>query len=253
MSSLLPPKDGFNTARSPSKVVIDMPHTQSASQGGAGGAPVLIPSSSIQSSSPLLKPQRAGSGTHDNSQPMASFEVESAGSGNSAASGNSGSWAQRVLLAPLKRRVWVPLKAILQSGATPEGLALSLAFGVTGGVFPVPATTTVICIAFAFLFKLNVAMVQLVNLLMTPVNLATFLTFIRCGEALFGAQPVALSLEPFKEAPLRALGDFWVSLCYGVVAWAIFTPPATFALYQMFKPVMRMAMAGMGPVKTAAD
>jgi uncharacterized protein (DUF2062 family) len=79
-----------------------------------------------------------------------SFEIESAG-----ADGAGGSWAQRKLVAPLKRRVWVPLKAILQSGATPEGLAWSIAFGITGGVFPVPATTTIICISFAVLFKVR--------------------------------------------------------------------------------------------------
>ena len=108
-------------------------------------------------------------------------------------------------------------------------------------------------VAFVFIFKLNLAMVQLVNLCMTPINLATFMSFIRAGEWIFGATPVALSLEPFKEAPLRALSDFWISLCYGIVAWAIFTPPATFVLYQLFKPILRRAMSGLATGKTAAD
>ena len=131
----------------------------------------------------------------------------------------------------LKNKVVTPMVNILKSGATPEGIALSLAFGFTGGLFPVPATTTVMCVIFVFLFKLNIGAVQIANLLMTPVNLATFITFIRYGEALFGAAPVELSTEAFKSDPIAALGKFWVSLCYGIVAWAIFVPPATFALY----------------------
>jgi hypothetical protein len=109
------------------------------------------------------------------------------------------------------------------------------------------------CCVYVSFIQLNIAMVQLVNLLMTPINLATFMTFIRFGEWLFGAEPVALSLEPFKEAPLKALADFWISLCYGMVVWAIFTPPATAALYIIFKPILRIAMGSMGTVKSAAD
>jgi hypothetical protein len=87
---------------------------------------------------------------------------------------------------------------------------------------------------------------------MTPINLGTFMTFIRCGESLFGVEPVALSLEPFKTAPLQALATFWISLCYGVVAWLLFTPPATFLAYQALKPLLRRAMSGMAS-KSAAD
>ena len=108
-------------------------------------------------------------------------------------------------------------------------------------------------VALVYIFKLNLAMVQLVKLCITPLRLASFIPFIRAGEWLFGAPPVALSLAPFKEAPLRALSDFWVSLCYGMVAWAIFTPAATFVLYQLFKPIFRRAMIGQSSGKVPSD
>lgn len=182
-------------------------------------------------SSPLLK------GVHTSSHPPPQFDIEEDDS--------KASWAQKFVLKPLKHKVVTPMVNILKSGATPEGIALSLAFGFTGGLFPVPATTTVMCVIFVFLFKLNIGAVQIANLLMTPVNLATFLTFIRYGESLFGAPPVELSTDAFKSDPIAALGKFWVSLCYGIVAWAIFVPPATFILYISLKPVMRRAMAAM--------
>lgn len=223
-------------ARSPNKVVIDI------AQGPAGlSTPIrstdASPSSSTSASSPLL---------HGGSSSSLPFETEDP----------SASWARRHIVHPFKRRILQPALAILKSGATPEGLALSIAFGLTGGNFPIPMTTTVICVAFAFIFKLNLAAVQLVNLMLTPVNFATFLSFVRWGEWIFGATPVVLSLDLFKSSPLDALRQFWVSLLYGVVAWGIFTPPATLMAYMALKPVMRRAMAGMGispQTKSAAD
>lgn len=141
-----------------------------------------------------------------------------------------------------QRKVMIPLTNILKSGATPEGIALSLAFGLCAGVFPVPSITTVIAVAFAYIFSLNLAAVQITNLLMTPINLATFITFIRYGESLFGVDPVPLSLEPFQEDPISALATFWKALCYGVVAWIIFTPFATGLAYIALKPVIRRLM-----------
>jgi uncharacterized protein (DUF2062 family) len=245
MSTPLKSEHNIANARSPSKVIIDM-HSSSPTPASSQSGPVLVASNSAASSSPLLKAQRASAAEEEGLKPP-SFEIES---GNAP----GGSWSQRMIVSPFKRRVVAPAMAILKSGATPEGLAWSIAFGCTGGVFPVPATTTVICIAFALVFKLNVAAVQLINLLMTPINLATFMGFIRVGEWLFGAPPVALSLEPFKVDPLKALGEFWLSLCYGIVAWGIFTPVATFLLAELLKPFLRKAMAGMTQSrKTAAD
>lgn len=67
------------------------------------------------------------------------------------------SWSGRYLVQPLKTRVVTPLLNILKSGATPEGIALSFAFGITGGLFPVPVATTAICFVIGFIFKLNFA------------------------------------------------------------------------------------------------
>lgn len=154
------------SARSPSKVVIDV------AQGPGGlssaqGSPISTATTTTASASPTHKGHRAPT-SHATLAPP-SFEIEesdqaallgSASSGSSAAAASastSGSWAQRRVIAPFQRRVVQPAMAILKSGATAEGIALSLAFGLTGGMFPVPATTTLICVAFVFIFKLNLA------------------------------------------------------------------------------------------------
>lgn len=219
MSSHLstPAKDvahSLSHSRSPAKsVAIDVSHTPA----GTPQKPKEPSPRPSNQSSPLLKGAHVGSTSHAPPQ----FDIEEAADASKA----KATWVQRFVVRPLQTRVVTPMVNILKSGATPEGIALSLAFGFTGGLFPVPATTTVMCVIFVFLFKLNIGAVQIANLLMTPVNLATFITFIRYGEALFGAPPVELSTDAFKSDPIAALGQFWVSLCYGIVAWAIFCVP----------------------------
>lgn len=218
--------------RSPSKpIAIDIGSTPSTSPSAPSG------SASGGQPSPLLKGLKSS-----DLIPPPSFGIEDARDRDIDA---NQSWTQRRIMRPLHAKVVAPAISLLKSGATAEGLALSLAFGLTGGLFPVPATTTLVCLLFVLAFRLNVAAVQLVNLCVTPLNLATFLSFVRWGEWMFGAEPVMLNLDAFKSDPLHALATFWISLCYGVVAWAIFTPPATFAAYMALKPLLRRLMASM--------
>jgi uncharacterized protein (DUF2062 family) len=65
----------------------------------------------------------------------------------------------------LHKRLVRPILHLLTQGITPEKIALSLAFGIMLGVFPVMGTTTVLCLIAALLFRLNLAAVQFVNFL----------------------------------------------------------------------------------------
>lgn len=144
-----------------------------------------------------------------------------------------------------RRKLVLPLFEVLKSGATPEGIALSLSCGVTGGMFPVPALTTLACIILSYMLSLNFPAVQLTNLLVTPLQLLTLIPFIRAGELIFGIEPVALSLNQISENPLQAIQTFWVSIVRGVCAWLVFLPPATFLLYLLLKPIIRRVMASL--------
>src|ERR1035437_7658931 len=54
------------------------------------------------------------------------------------------------------RRGVLPILALLRMGATPRRLAWSIAAGLLIGINPVVGTTTVLCLAVAFVFRLNV-------------------------------------------------------------------------------------------------
>jgi uncharacterized protein (DUF2062 family) len=92
------------------------------------------------------------------------------------------------------RRVVGPSMALLTQGITPEKIALSLAFGIVLGIFPVPGSTTMLCAAAAVVFRLNLPAIQLVNYVVYPLQLFFLLPFIRLGEMLFRATPLRLSL-----------------------------------------------------------
>ena len=95
----------------------------------------------------------------------------------------------------LRRRIVQPIIDLLKQGITPEKIALSLAFGICLGVFPVLGSTTILCLAAAFLFRLNIPAIQLVNYLIYPVQIVLIMPFIRLGERIVGARPIPFSLS----------------------------------------------------------
>src|SRR6185312_970638 len=72
-------------------------------------------------------------------------------------------WARRKLIEPIIE--------LLRQGVTPDKIALSLAFGLGLGIFPVLGVSTVLCTVAAIAFRLNLPAIQLVNYLASPVQL----------------------------------------------------------------------------------
>ena len=148
------------------------------------------------------------------------------------------------------------LKAILATGVTPEKLALTVAFGVTCGVFPIPGVTTVPVVIAIWLFALNPAGAYAVNIACTPLNIATVVPFIRAGEYMLQQEPVEVGslLDDFKADFRGAFGKFGWSVAYGCAAWAAFLPFGTALLYVILLPVLRKVVpADAGAAKKADD
>lgn len=117
--------------------------------------------------------------------------------------------------------------------------------GITGGVFPVPGATTLICIALTWYFRLNFAATQLANLLCTPLWFVLVLPFIRIGEFLFGVEEPVSASELFaaiRHDLFGSLQSFAGSLLHATVAWIIFTLAATPALYVFLRFMLHTMM-----------
>jgi uncharacterized protein (DUF2062 family) len=135
------------------------------------------------------------------------------------------------------------LLAFLKTGITPEQLAFCIALGVILGMVPALGMATVFCTLAAFLFRLNLAAIQLVNFFMYPVQLALLIPFMRAGEWLFGARPLELSLDKIrgmlKEDLWGTVFHLWATTLRAVVVWMIIAPVVLGVLYLIFLPLLR--------------
>jgi uncharacterized protein (DUF2062 family) len=146
----------------------------------------------------------------------------------------------------LHRRLVQPLAALLTQGITSEKVALSLAFGIVLGVFPLLGSTTLLCAAAAVVLRLNLPAIQLVNYFVYPVQLALIVPFMRAGEILYRAQPARLSLAQIlamARADLpHAISTLWVAALHAVSVWLLLAPLVIFVLYfSLLYPVRRLS------------
>jgi uncharacterized protein (DUF2062 family) len=125
-------------------------------------------------------------------------------------------------------RITRPIVELLGQGVTPEKMALSLALGVALGVFPVLGTTTALCALVAFLWRLNLPAIQIVNYLVYPLQIALLVPFFQAGERLFGAPHLPLSVAQIyamvHASPWGATRFLWTTIWHAAVAWCLIAP-----------------------------
>jgi uncharacterized protein (DUF2062 family) len=142
----------------------------------------------------------------------------------------------------VKRRLVDPVKGLLRHGATPERLAWSLAVGVVVGVNPLLGSTTLIALAAAALFRLNVVASQVGNHAMYPVEIVLFPVFVKMGSLLFGT--AGLPLEPkelwaaVKGHPWDTTRLLWRWEWHALVVWAGFAVVAAPAIAMGLRPAL---------------
>ncbi|HPC45074.1 MAG TPA: DUF2062 domain-containing protein [Candidatus Latescibacteria bacterium] len=147
----------------------------------------------------------------------------------------------------VRRRVISPIMDLLKQGVTPEKIALSMAAGGALGVFPVLGSTTILCTLAAFLFRLNMPAIQIVNYVMFPLQLLLLIPFIRFGEWIFHADPIPFSASEmaamFRSDFQGSMGLLWVTGLQAIVAWCAFMPPAAVLVYLVLAPGLRRIQA----------
>lgn len=123
-------------------------------------------------------------------------------------------------------------------GATPRRLAWSLAAGLLIGINPLLGSTTVLSLAFAFAFRLNLPASQVANHAAWPLELALVVPFIRLGSRVFRTAAMPLSprlfLETVRASPLHVLRQLWMWEWHALVVWA--------AIAAVAAPLMAMAL-----------
>lgn len=154
-----------------------------------------------------------------------------------------------------RRRVRDPIVAQLRQGTTPRQIAATISTGVVVGIFPVLGTTTVLCALIGMVWRLNQPVIQLVNYLAYPLQIALLFPFYRAGEKLFGQPPVPLLSitelnSRFWAAPAQFFVDYGLVALYGITVWALLAVPLAALLYLLLsRPLQVLAQR----VRTARE
>jgi uncharacterized protein (DUF2062 family) len=142
-----------------------------------------------------------------------------------------------------RERIAALIVVQLVQGVTPQKIALSIALGIALGVIPVLGATTALCAIAAVRLKLNQPIIQLVNWLVYPLQLALILVFVRIGEWILRAPPVNFSvpelIQTFHESPLKFLQEFGGCQLQGLVAWLFIAPVFTAIVFFALVPPLK--------------
>ena len=140
------------------------------------------------------------------------------------------------------------LLAFLKMGMTPEKLALCIGFGIAFGLVPALGTTVLLCTLAAFLFRLNLPAIQIVNCLVYPLQLALLIPFIRAGEWLFRVKSLDLSLESIQRMMKADLWgtviSLWSATMRAVVVWLLIAPVIVALVYVVMTPLLKKLKPG---------
>jgi uncharacterized protein (DUF2062 family) len=142
-----------------------------------------------------------------------------------------------------RRRVLDVIVGQLKQGITPQKISLTLALGVTLGIFPILGATTLLCFVAGLCLKLNQPIIQMVNYLMYALQLVLILFFVRVGEFVTHATPVSFSIpelfRKFHESPREFFREFGMTGVHGIVGWLLIAPFVAALLYFILLPLMK--------------
>jgi len=142
-----------------------------------------------------------------------------------------------------QKKLVQPILDLLKQGLTPEKLSASLAAGIVICCFPVIGLTTVLCLIFATIFRLNHVAIQLANYFSYPLQIALIIPFLHAGNWIFGVQRMQFNLDQmvlhFKMDWLDFFKTYGAVAARGCVAWLIFAPLAFLVLYYPLKIILK--------------
>src|SRR4051812_44304559 len=135
------------------------------------------------------------------------------------------------------------LVAAMGQGHTPEKIALSVALGITLGLFPIFGTTTLLCVGAAVALRLNHPAIQITNQLMYLIQIPLIVVFIRMGESILGVAPSAFSaatmMAELRAHPVSLFERFGAAGLHGILGWAVVAPVVVVLTYAALLPIVR--------------
>jgi uncharacterized protein (DUF2062 family) len=151
----------------------------------------------------------------------------------------------------IQRKVIRPILGLLQHGATPERLAWSLALGAAIGINPLLGSTTLVALAVAGAFRINVVASQISNHAVYPLELLLFPLWIKLGSMLFGTPGLPIHkaelMDAVKHHPWETTKALWMWEWHALIVWAIAMVIVVPVLARALTPVLRRASRHVHP------
>lgn len=142
-----------------------------------------------------------------------------------------------------RHKVIDPIGKLLRQGISPEKIALGVAISLVISIFPVIGATTGLCAIAAIVLRLNLPVMQIVNYLAYPLQIALLIPFFHFGALLFGVEPLPLSgselITMFKADFWDAIGQLWDTTMRAIVAWCLICLPAMAGVYYALIPLLK--------------
>jgi uncharacterized protein (DUF2062 family) len=141
------------------------------------------------------------------------------------------------------RRVALPILALLRMGASPRRLAWSIAIGLLVGINPLLGSTTLLCMAVAFAFRLNLAASQLANHAMYPLQLVLIVPFLQVAARLFGTGPLPFSAKTLyadaRARPVHLMRQLWTWEWHALIVWGALAVILVPLVATLLQPVLQ--------------
>ena len=150
--------------------------------------------------------------------------------------------------------LWNSTLEIANSSISPHQLSIAIATGIIGGLWPIPMSSFIGCLLLQSIVGIfdtvdarQMALVQVVNMLMTPLHLYYFPTFISIGEDVLGVPAkskfdASNLVESLNKDFIGTVSTSTYGLMHGVFAWAMIAPFGLIFFYIFFTPAFRILL-----------
>ena len=148
----------------------------------------------------------------------------------------------------IQRKIIQPILNYLKEGVSPVKIALCIAFGCVVGIIPFAGITTLLCAGIAITFRLNMAIIQIINYAVYPLQILLFIPFIKLGILTFGAEPLVYSsdqiVEMIKENAFQVIVKIGYANGLGLVIWLMISPLLFGVIYYSSKYLLEKYAKG---------
>lgn len=142
-----------------------------------------------------------------------------------------------------QRRVLEPIRTVFTQGVTPDRVALTIAVATACSLLPFLGLTTVLNLVVGLCLKMNQPIMQALNYLLGPVQVAMIVIYVRMGEKIWRAPAIPISiselLKSFRAHPWEFIQTFGWTGIHAATAWLLSVPIIISVLYYGTRPLLR--------------